>query len=412
MMDALPWMQELEDELKNNILRFWMDKSVDGARGGFYGEIDRQLRVNERADKGLVLNARILWTFSAAYRRYKDEQYLKIASRAYHYLIEHFLDRSFGGLYWMVDADGHPSQDKKQIYGQSFAIYALSEFYLADGHQEALDASIELYELIERHSHDPIHQGYIEALGRDWTHTSSFSLSNKDLNEKKSMNTHLHVLEAYTNLYRAWKSPALASSLARLIEVTIEKIVDPATGHFRLFFDEEWNAKGSHISYGHDIEGSWLLLEAADVLQDQPLLERVRAVAVRMAEAVIANGVDRDGGIWNEADPDGVTDADKDWWPQAEAMVGFYNAYELTGDPKFRAAALDSWKFIQQYIVDREHGEWHWGVDPNGVPLPGGPKISAWKCPYHNGRACLEMLSRLQKETNGREADSRLSEGI
>ncbi|GIO32618.1 MULTISPECIES: AGE family epimerase/isomerase [Paenibacillus] len=406
MLDALPWMRELDEELKNNILRFWAEKSVDTARGGFYGEIDGQLRVNERADKGLVLNARILWTFSAAYRHYKDEQYLEIAGRAYDYLIGHFLDRDHGGLYWMVDADGHPSQDKKQIYGQAFAIYALSEFYLADGRQEALDASIELYQLIERHSHDPIHRGYIEALGRDWTYTSSFSLSNKDLNEKKSMNTHLHVLEAYTNLYRAWKSPTLASSLTRLIEVTLEKIVDRATGHFRLFFDEEWNAKGSHISYGHDIEGSWLLMEAAEVLQDQTLLERVRAVAIRMAEAVLAKGVDHDGGIWNEADPDGVTDANKDWWPQAEAMVGFYNAYELTGESKFRAAAIHSWKFIQTYIVDREHGEWHWGVDPNGSPLPGGTKISAWKCPYHNGRACLEMLSRLQKETNLQEVDS------
>ncbi|SDE80573.1 mannobiose 2-epimerase [Fontibacillus panacisegetis] len=399
-MDAIKWSQQLDQELKDNILQFWMDKSVDTTRGGFYGEIDQKLQVNENAEKSLVLNARILWTFSAAYRHYKDAKYLEIANAAYDYLIQHFTDQTYGGFYWMVDADGNPSQDKKQIYGQAFVIYALVEYYLADQCQAALDLSIELYHLIEKHSYDKLHKGYIEAVGCNWKQTGNLSLSSKDLNEKKSMNTHLHVLEAYTNLYRVWKSPELTQSLAELIEVTIERIVDPATGHFLLFFDEEWNVKSSHISYGHDIEGSWLLFEAAEVLQDEQILEHVKSVAITMAEAVYTKGIDQDGGIWNEAGPGGLIDTNKDWWPQAEAMVGFYNAYELTGDVKFRDAAIRSWEFIQQFIVDHEYGEWHWGVTQNGVPLPNEPKISAWKCPYHNSRACFEMLTRVQRETH------------
>ncbi|MNO14571.1 Cellobiose 2-epimerase [compost metagenome] len=397
-MNSMQWSQQLDQELKDNILRFWIDKSVDTKRGGFHGEIDQQLRVNENAEKSLVLNARILWTFSAAYRHYQNDSYLEIANEAYRYLIHYFTDKTYGGFYWMVDADGNPSQDKKQIYGHAFVIYALVEYYLADQCQAALDLSIELYRLIEEHSYDKLHKGYIEAVARNWKYTGNLSLSNKDLNEKKSMNTHLHVLEAYTNLYRVWQSPELTHSLSELIEVTMDQIVDHTTGHFLLFFDEEWNVKSSHISYGHDIEGSWLLLEAAEVLQNPRILKRVKSTAITMAEAVYAKGIDQDGGIWNEADPGGLIDTNKDWWPQAEAMVGFYNAYELTGDSKFRDAAIQSWEFIRKYIVDHKYGEWHWGVQQDGTPLPNEPKISAWKCPYHNGRACLEMLTRLQKE--------------
>lgn len=212
------------------------------------------------------------------------------------------------------------------------------------------------------------------------------------------MNTHLHVLEAYTNLYRVWKSPELKHSLNELIEVTLDHIIDSESSHFLLFFDEAWDVKSHHISYGHDIEGSWLLVEAAEVLDDPGVLKRVIQTAIAMAEAVHAEGIDKDGGIWNEADPSGLTDTNKDWWPQAEAMVGFYNAYQMTRDEKFEEAAVNSWKFIQNYIVDRNGGEWYWGVDQSGTPLPNEPKVSPWKCPYHNGRACLEMLERLDRQ--------------
>lgn len=397
-MNKQQWKEELQHELNDNILKFWIDNSIDSEHGGFIGEIDQQLQVNSKADKGLVLNSRILWTFASAHRLNPSPKYLEMAERAYDYLLNHFLDREHGGLFWMVDYLGRPAQDKKQVYGQAFMIYALAEYYRAAGNQKALDLAIELYRLLEKYSYDPIHKGYVEALSRTWEQTGNLSLSDKDLNEKKSMNTHLHVLEAYTNLYRVWKSPELKHSLKELIEVTLDHIIDSKSAHFLLFFDEAWEVKSHHVSYGHDIEGSWLLVEAAEVLDDPGVLKRVIQTAIAMAEAVLAKGIDKDGGIWNEADPSGLTDTNKDWWPQAEAMVGFYNAYQMTRDEKFEEAAANSWKFIQNYIVDRSGGEWYWGVDQSGAPLPNEPKVSPWKCPYHNGRACMEMLERLERQ--------------
>ncbi|MEF2964762.1 AGE family epimerase/isomerase [Paenibacillus sp. M1] len=394
-MDKQQWKEQLQTELQDNILQFWIDHTIDNEHGGFIGGIDQNLVTNSKADKGLVLNARILWTFASAHRLYPSNEYLKMAERAYDYLLSHFLDREHGGLFWMVDYLGKPVQDKKQVYGQAFVIYALAEYHRATGHKEALDLAVELYRLLEKYSYDSEYKGYIEALSRDWKQTGDLSLSDKDLNEKKSMNTHLHVLEAYTNLYRVWKTPELKHSLAELIEVTLDHIIDPENARFWLFFDEAWQVKSHHISYGHDIEGSWLLVEAAEVLGEQALLERVKQTATAMAEAVYAGGIDKDGGIWNEADENGLTDTNKDWWPQAEAMVGFYNAYQMTGDNKFRSAAAHSWEFIQSYIVDKKNGEWYWGVDSEGKPLAREPKVSPWKCPYHNSRACLEMLERL-----------------
>lgn len=387
----------VEKELKDNILSFWMNHTIDEMKGGFLGEIDAEMNVHPDAEKSLVLNARILWTFATAYRFYKEDRYLAIAERAFDYLKTYFIDKEHGGLYWMVNADGTPAQGKKQIYGQSFAIYAFSEFYRAAGKKEALELAVNLFELVEKYGYDPVHKGYIEALGADWTPTEDLSLSAKDLNVAKSMNTHLHVLEGYTNLYRVWKDEKLKKALGELIEVTLEKIVDQKTGHFILFFDEEWNVKSHEVSYGHDIEGSWLLFEAAEVLGDEALLEVTRKIAIDMAEAVYNEGVDKDGGIFNEAGPAGLIDDRKDWWPQAEAIVGFFNAYQMTGDAKFVDAALKSWSFIDGYLVDKKHGEWYWGVNREGKPQPGEMKISAWKCPYHNSRSCFEIIERLSK---------------
>jgi len=391
-----PWMSDIERELQENILAFWMKNTLDHSQGGFLGEIKKDLQVVEGADKSLVLNTRILWTFSAAYRIYKDDNYLTMADRAYEYIIANFIDQEHGGLFWMLTADGKPAEDKKQVYGQAFAIYALSEYHRATGHEEALSQAILLFHVLEKYSYDPVHKGYIEALSRDWQITDDLSLSDKDLNEKKSMNTHLHVMEAYTNLLRVWPSSVLSTKLQELIEVTLDHIVDPVTNHFQLFFDEEWHVKSDHISYGHDIEGSWLLLEAAEVLGNTALLERTKLVAIAMAEATYNEGIDPDGGILNEANAAGLLDTDKDWWPQAEAMVGFYNAYQMTGDVKFEQAARKSWEFIQTFIVDHEHGEWFWSVNREGLPNLENSKVSPWKCPYHNGRACMEMLERLK----------------
>jgi len=390
------WAMELEAELKDNILGFWLKHSLDQKHGGFLGQVNRDLTVVADAPKSLVLNTRLLWTFSYAYRKYGDASYLAAAKIAYDYLNKFFIDRANGGLYWMLRADGSPLEGKKQIYGQAFAVYAYSEYYRATENTEALETAIQIFQLIEQYGYDPIHGGYIEALSEEWHETDDFSLSDKDLNEKKSMNTHLHVMEAYTNLYRVWQSTELQKQLASLIKITIEHIVDKDTGHFKLFFDESWQSQSKHISYGHDIEGSWLLVEAAEVLGDKELLEAAKAVAIKMADAVLANGYDEDGGLFNEADGSSIIDDHKDWWPQAEAMVGFYNAYQLTGTKAYLDAALRSWRFIQHSIIDHTYGEWYWSAQRDGSPSDNVQKISAWKCPYHNSRACFELLERLQ----------------
>ncbi|WP_053372291.1 AGE family epimerase/isomerase [Paenibacillus sp. FJAT-27812] len=389
------WLAHIKQELEANILSFWMEHTLDETNGGFYGFISRDLTVNPEAGKSLVLNTRILWTFASAYRITGNEPYLKMAERAYRYVNEYFADPEYGGLYWMVDAAGKPSETKKQVYGQAFAIYAFSEYHRATGNEAALQQAIELFHTLEKHGYDQQYKGYFEALTREWLETDDNSLSEKDLNEKKSMNTHLHVMEGYTNLYRVWKSDELRAKLKELIEITIKHIINEDNAHFILFFDEEWNGKSEHISYGHDIEGSWLLVEAAEVLGDKELLASAKAIAIRMAEATLNEGVDEDGGLLNEAGPEGFMDTDKDWWPQAEAVVGFYNAYQMTGEDKYREAAVRSWQFIESFIVDKEHGEWFWSVKRDGTPSENIEKVSPWKCPYHNGRACFEMIERL-----------------
>jgi len=390
------WRKAFAKELKDNILRYWMTRSVDDRNGGFIGRIGDDRKPDYEAAKSLVLNTRILWTFSAAYRVFGDGRYLAVAERAYEYVTDKFADRKHGGFFWMVDARGNPADDRKQVYGQAFAIYALAEYYRAAGRKEALDKAIETHLLLERHGYDPVNRGYIEARARDWSETDRLALGGGDMNERKSMNTHLHVLEAYTNLYRAWPAEELNRKHKELIAVMLDHIVDPETAHFRLFFDDEWNNKSDLISYGHDIEGSWLLTEAAELSGDEALLQRTKRTAIRMAEATLAEGVDADGGLLNEADAQGRTDTNKDWWPQAEAVVGFYNAYQLTGEEKYLEASRRSWSFIERFMIDREDGEWFGSVDREGRPIGGGHgKVSAWKCPYHNGRACIEMMERL-----------------
>lgn len=396
-LTAARWRDELTAELKDNILGYWLNNTVDEKYFGYIGEIASSGEKLPEAHKGLVLHARIMWTFASAYRLYKDEKYLAASKRAYEALKTHFRDPAHGGLYWLIDVNGAAVSDKKQVYGQAFVIYALSEYVRITGDQEALAWAEEIYRLLEKHAYDPVHLGYIEALARDWTETDELSLSGKDLNERKSMNTHLHVLEAYTNLYRVWKPEGLKAKLKELIEVHLDKIIDAKTDHFLLFFDDEWQSKAPHVSYGHDIEGSWLLWEAAEVLGDESLLPRVKEAAVRMAKATLEQGVDEDGGLFNEYDGHHLDDS-KDWWPQAEAMVGFLNAYQLSGEEKYLAAAKNSWGFISNFVSDREGGEWHWQVTRAGEPVVNGnqPKVGQWKCPYHNSRACIEVLERLE----------------
>ncbi len=387
--------QKVEAELTKDILPFWLKHTLDTERGGFIGRIADGLVLDPRAEKGLILNARILWTFARAYRYYGDPAYLAAAQRAYEYLTSFFWDKEFGGYYWMLDCDGQPTDTRKRIYSQAFTVYSLAEYYHACGEKQALTTALQLVEKIEAAGHDPIHGGYFETYERDWSLAADQRLSDVDMDEKRSQNTHLHVMEAYATLLRVHEDSTVRLRLRELIEIFLDRILSPETFHMRLFFDEQWKPQSKIVSYGHDIEGSWLLVEAAEVLGDAALLAHTRATAVKMAQAVYDEAVDPDGGLIYEGSPEGVHDSDKHWWPQAEAVVGFLNAWQIGGQQHFFDAAVKSWEFIEKFILDRQHGEWFWLVTRDGVPGAGHDKVGPWKCPYHNSRTCFEVMERL-----------------
>jgi mannobiose 2-epimerase len=409
MIDLHQFRSEVEQEVRHNILPFHIENLTDRDLGGFYGYLSNNLEVRKDAPRSLVQNSRLLWTYSQAYRVLKEPAYLDAASRAYRYVLDHFWDGEAGGLFWMLDYRGQPLEAIKMGYGQAFGIYGLTEYYLATGQPASLDKAIEIYRLLEKYTYDSRDKGYYEGCRRDWSPGGAMRLGGGDLEAHKSMNAHLHILEAYTNLLRAWDDAGLRAKLGELIQVMIAHIVDPDSGHFKLFFDERWRSKSNQISYGHDIEGSWLLVEAAEVLGDEELLPRVKKVALKMAHATYDEGVDADGGVYNEGDPTGITHPDKDWWPQAEAMVGFLNAYQLSRRPHFLEASLRSWEFIKTYIVDREYGEWFWGVTKAGAPRD-QEKAGPWKSSYHNSRACFEVMRRLDTHTGETGGDRRMPE--
>ena len=327
-IDKADFRRQLKEELTGNILPFWINHSVDRLNGGFYGALTNDLEIHNEVPRSAILCARILWTYATAFRKLGDREYLEMASRAYDYLRGVFLDPEYGGIYWTVDKDGRPVFDRKHHYAQAFAIYGLSEYYRATEQPESLALAQDLFHLLEEHAYDPYNGGYIEGSSRKWETLMDMRLSDRDLNCRKSMNTMLHVLEAYTNLLRVWQDPTLKAQHRALIEIFQQRIVDPSTGHFKLFFDDTWNSLLPNVSYGHDIEGSWLLLEAAEVQGDLALLEQVRQTSLQLATAVYQDGLEPDGSLPYEAGPHGLVDSDKSWWVQAEAMLGFQNAYQ------------------------------------------------------------------------------------
>jgi len=386
---------EVSDVVRKNILPFWQ-RIADNEHGGFYGEADFYGKPRKNADKGGILNSRLLWTFSSAYRVTGNKRYLHYADWAMDALTDFFVDLECGGLYWLVGADGKPVDTKKQIYNLAFGIYALSERYRAVKDALALRLAVSLYESVEKYAAEKEYGGYTEAKSRDWSNLSDTSLSPKDLNCAKSMNTNLHIMEAYTNLLRCKDNDNLRRRLTELIAVTMDKILYDGK-RFKLFFANDWTPLSDEVSFGHDIEGSWLIYEAAQVAGDADLLRRAKEISVNMANWVLKNGFDKkNGGLLDRKDG-----KIKAWWPQSEAVVGFYNAYELTGDEKFLNACEETLGYIEKVFSDREHGEWHNEVSLSNVPDTGLPKAGMWKCPYHNGRMCLEIIERMEDARNG-----------
>lgn len=385
-------MKSFKEELIVNILPFWISNMKDLENGGFYGKIDGEGLLHPRANKGAILNARILWTFSAAYRLFKDEEYLIIANRAFEYIIDFFIDNEYGGVYWELDYKGNPVNTKKQTYAQSFALYGFSEFYRATGNVDALEISKQFYEIIQK-SYDKKLGGYWEAFSRNWEPIDDMRLSDKDVNENKTMNTHLHVLESYTNLLRIWKDDKLIDSQRMLVGVFVDKILKKDPYHLGLFFDDYWNVKSSVISYGHDIEASWLLLEAADILGDDDLFKTVKSLSLHIANDTL-KGLNKDGSLSYEKSVDYV-DSERHWWVQAEAVVGYMYAYKSSGNVLYKEVAIKLWNYILKYIVDKDNGEWHWSRLSDGSINVIEDKAGFWKCPYHNSRMCMEMIEHL-----------------
>lgn len=386
--------KEVKEVLTTNILPYWMEKMTDRQHGGFYGRITGQERLIPEAEKGAILNARILWTFSSAYRLLHKAEYLETATRAKREIIDRFYDREFGGIYWSITAEGYPLDTKKQIYAIGFAIYGLSEYHRATGDSEALEYAIRLFHDIEAHSFDQKKNGYCEALTRDWGEIADMRLSEKDANERKTMNTHLHILEPYANLFRVWKDGQLEARLRNLIRLFIDRIMDVDTHHLQLFFDDDWESQYHTISYGHDIEASWLLHEATMVLDDKKLLVEIEPYIIDIAEAA-TEGFLPQGGMMYELHADtAAVDADRHWWVQAETIVGYINLYQHFGDKLSLARAMQCWQFVKQHLIDHKNGEWYWSLRTDGSVNRDDDKAGFWKCPYHNGRMCMEIIER------------------
>ena len=390
---------EVHECLTQNILPFWLNNMLDKKRGGWYGRMTGQGVTEKDAPRGAILYARLLWTFSAAYRVLGGKELLDAATMTKEYILSYFVDREYGGTFWSVTAQGEPLDTKKQFYAQGFMLYGFSEYARATGDEEALRFAVQLFDIIENHAWDGNKGGYIEACKRDWQPIDDMRLSAKDENYPKSQNTHLHILEPYTNLLRTgvdFASPAVL----RLISVFIEHILNPDTHHLDLFFDMDWKRMSTTESYGHDIECSWLLHEAALVLGDSNILNKVEPIVCEVAKAS-EKGLQTDGSMIYEGEPDGSHfDRDRHWWVQAEAVVGFFNLYQHSGDKAALDKALQLWEYIKNRLIDQEHGEWYWSIREDGSVNLDEDHAGFWKCPYHNGRMCMELIERIRTMLN------------
>ncbi|MBR6169398.1 MAG: AGE family epimerase/isomerase [Bacteroidaceae bacterium] len=395
--------REVHECLTQNILPFWLNNMLDAKQGGWYGRMTGKGLIEENAPRGAILYARLLWTMSAAYRVLSDRSYLDAATMTKDYIIEHFMDKEYGGTFWSVTADGQPLDTKKQFYAQGFMLYGFTEYVRATGDEEAMQIAFQLFDIIETHAWDINYGGYIEASKRDWQPIADMRLSAKDENYPKSQNTHLHIIEPYTNLLRCVinnKEEKMQASIKdaakKLIYIFTSHILNPNTHHLDLFFDMDWTRRSTTESYGHDIECSWLLHEAAHVLGDSNILNKVEPIVCEVAKAS-EKGLQADGSMIYEGEPDGSHfDRDRHWWVQAEAVVGFFNVYQHFGDEMALDKALLLWGYIKNRLIDHEHGEWYWSIHEDGSVNLNDDHAGFWKCPYHNGRMCMELIERIE----------------
>ncbi|MGY6647702.1 AGE family epimerase/isomerase [Wenyingzhuangia sp. IMCC45574] len=389
-MDYKNLKQELHTELLR-ILDFWKTNTLDKAHGGFIGRSDYQNNIIPKASKGIILNSRILWSFAAASNYLKTDDYQSICERSFEYLKTFFKDKTNKGVFWELDYLGNPVNKRKQVYAQAFTIYALSEYYIYSKDESAKDWAIEIFEQIERYAKDTKKGGYLEAFNEDWSSIGDMRLSDKDMNAAKTMNTHLHILEAYTTLLKIYDNNELKDSLQHLVEVMNEKFLNE-NNHYELFFDEDWNLLSNAVSYGHDIESAWLVLEAAETLEHSVLIDECKYIALRVADTFLEEGIAKDHAVINEKDLDtNHTDTDRHWWPQVEALIGLKFVNDIKSKPEYVDASIKIWEYTKQNLLDFKHGEWHFRVDESGNVYEQEDKVSMWKAPYHTSRACIKM---------------------
>ena len=381
----------VEDNLYHNIIPFWTTAAVDHVNGGFYGTVDAAGAGDANAPKGLILNARILWTFSTLHFKDKDAQSLAMAKRAYEYLVAHFMDEQYGGGYFMADSHGNVINDIKYTYANTFVIYGLSEYYRATGEAKALELAKATFLALEN-AHDDTYLGYGEYYQRDWSAVLPGTRNEIAGNAGKTTNTVLHEIESFANLYRVWKDPLLEKRLTELIAVFLDKVVNPATGRQYCEFTADWTPLSDMESYGHDIEGAWLLYQCAEILGNKDLIGKCKAACMSMAEATLV-ALQPDGRLIYEKRNGQLIHA-LQWWVPAEAIVGLVNAWQLSGDETWLDRALLVWQYTDRVLVDKEHGEWHYGLDREVNLIKGISKVNAWKCPYHNVRMCVEIIRR------------------
>jgi mannobiose 2-epimerase len=397
-------------ELHENILAFWMKCGIEKEGHGFYGAADLKGNPVLEAPKSCVLNARILWTFSEAAIMFDNKQYADIADKAYRVLKDDFTDKKYGGYFMSIDAQNQPLDTIKHTYAQAFVLYALSKYYEFKPSCELLKETNDYFHFLEEKTKDTGNSGYFEAFTREWQLYSENRMA--DNNEPRSMNTHLHILEAYAAFYKVSKNELAGERLKELLQLFIEKIIRPS-GHLGIFYNEQFeeaiSSKGI-CSFGHDIEASWLLWEAAEILNDPEIIAQMKPLSIKMLNAVDRVGVDKDGGLFLESTRFGShLRTNKHWWPQAETLVAFMNGFELSSDKKYWDKLKLSWDFIDNHVIDHENGEWFTKVNRLGVPFLTEPeddpspyyrndwKIDPWKCPYHNGRAMMELIKRIER---------------
>lgn len=389
---------EFRSELTQHIIPFW-NALRDNENGGFTGFMDSALNIDKKGEKGVILHSRILWFYSNAYMLLKDEGLLDNAKHAYRFLTEKCVDKEYGGVYWSMNYDGTVRDDIKHTYCQAFFVYALASYYRASGDKEALKLAYDVVELIEKNATDDV--AYLEKLSRDWkSELANDELSENGLMADKTMNTTLHLMEAYTELYLADKNDKVLERLKFQLELTYNKIFDSDGNKLLVFFDREMNVIGDIHSYGHDIEATWLIDRACDVIGDKTLSEKFAAMNKRIVRNIADIAYHKEtGSLLNERENDKVNTW-RIWWVQAETVVGFLNAYQRGyGDAEYLDIASNVWNFTKENIVDkREGGEWHSQLDDSMKFAEFKPVVDPWKCPYHNGRMCIEAITRLEAQ--------------